>query len=87
MKSRIACFVTIVALGVVSMLLDSPGLAAETEKMLAHDVYFSLNDNSPQAKVSIAAGKGARFTGPGGRGGGCAMGRRMQRGRVGLAVG
>ena len=29
--------------------------AAETERMLAHDVYFSLIDNSPQAKGTLIA--------------------------------
>lgn len=29
--------------------------ASEPEKMLSHDVYFSLNDNSAQAKESLVA--------------------------------
>jgi len=30
-------------------------VAQAEEKMLAHDVYFSLNDNSPQAKEKLVA--------------------------------
>jgi hypothetical protein len=30
-----------------------PCAAAEKERMVAHDVYFSLNDNSPQARDKL----------------------------------
>ena len=67
MRSRIACYVAFVVLGVVSMLLNaslaSPGLAAENEKMLAHEVYFSLTDNSPQAKEELVAACKKHLTG------------------------
>ena len=39
------------AVAVVSSALK----AAEPEKMVAHDVYFSLKDNSPQAKEKLVA--------------------------------
>jgi len=35
--------------------LLAAGVAWAQEKMLAHDVYFSLNDNSPQAKDKLVA--------------------------------
>ena len=39
-----------------AVVLVGPALeAAEPEKMLAHDVYFSLKDNSPQAKEKLIA--------------------------------
>jgi len=54
MNGRITCCVTCLALSVFWMaLLPVPCAAAEPEKMLSHDVYFSLNDNSPQAKEKL----------------------------------
>ena len=45
---------------VVAMILFGSALkpscaAAETERLLAHDVFFSLTDNSPQAKEELIA--------------------------------
>lgn len=56
MKRR-AWLLLYVAFGVimVSPTLESSCAAAETERMLAHDVYFSLTDNSPQAKEKLTA--------------------------------
>lgn len=34
---------------------EKPCHGAEPEKMLAHDVYFSLTDNSPEAKEKLIA--------------------------------
>jgi hypothetical protein len=34
-------------------MFAAPGRAAEPEKMLSHDVYFSLTDNSPEAKEKL----------------------------------
>jgi hypothetical protein len=59
MRSRIACCVAFVVLAMIPVLLNAslatPGFAAETEKMLAHDVYFSLNDNSAESKEKLVA--------------------------------
>lgn len=55
MRSRLvwlACFV-VAALSIVCCSTQSP--AADTERMLSHDVYFSLTDNSPQAKEQLIA--------------------------------
>jgi len=35
--------------------VSQSSIAAETDKMLSHDVYFSLTDNSPQAKDKLVA--------------------------------
>ncbi len=49
----------IVGVAFVASLLNpmfaAPCRAAETEKMLSHDVYFSLKDNSPQAREKLIA--------------------------------
>jgi len=37
------------------ILVSSAMEASEPEKMLSHDVYFSLTDNSPQAKEKLIA--------------------------------
>jgi hypothetical protein len=59
MKSRIACYLTFIVLGMVAMFvnasLTSPAFGGEPEKMLSHDVFFTLNDNSPQAKEKLIA--------------------------------
>jgi hypothetical protein len=36
-------------------MFGAPCRAAEPEKMLSHDVYFSLTDNSPEAKEKLIA--------------------------------
>lgn len=52
MNRRVMLFLCVV----VAMILVSSALeASEPEKMLSHDVYFSLTDNSPQAKDKLIA--------------------------------
>ena len=50
MKKQAVLMVVIVAL-----VLGSKANAAEAQPMLCHDVYFSLKDNSPQAKEKLIA--------------------------------
>lgn len=38
-----------------TVFCSAPCPAAETERMLSHDVYFTLTDNSPQAKEKLIA--------------------------------
>lgn len=46
----------IVLLGVAMFAGDNPANAQKKEgKMLSHDVYFSLKDNSPEAKKKLVA--------------------------------
>jgi hypothetical protein len=56
MKSRIALYVAFVVIAVLwTSLAPAPCQADEKAKMLAHDVYFNLNDNSPEAKEKLVA--------------------------------
>jgi hypothetical protein len=52
MMRPIVCSLTA---ALVVWLVGAVAQAEEKEKMLAHDVYFSLNDNSPQAKEKLVA--------------------------------
>jgi hypothetical protein len=46
---------TVCSLTAAFVMLLANGVAQAEEKMLAHDVYFSLNDNSPEAKARLVA--------------------------------
>lgn len=50
-------------IALVSLLALEPALVQAEEKMLAHDVYFSLNDNSPAAKAKLVAACGKYLSG------------------------
>jgi len=56
MKRQALLFVC-VAFAVIFLnpMFGSPCRASEPEKMLSHDVFFSLTDNSPQAKEKLIA--------------------------------
>jgi hypothetical protein len=43
------------AVSLAAPVLSPPCVAAEGERMLAHDVYFTLKDNSPQAREALVA--------------------------------
>jgi len=49
MRATICCLTAALA------MLLARGIARAEEKMLAHDVYFSLKDNSPQTKEKLVA--------------------------------
>ena len=50
MMKALACSLT------VALIVAFAGVSAQAEeRMLAHDVYFSLKDNSPQAKEKLIA--------------------------------
>ena len=56
MRSRAARCVAFVIVGMLSVAFrPTPCPAAEKERILAHDVYFSLTDNSPEAKEKLVA--------------------------------
>ncbi len=56
MRSRVLWCAVCFALAMLSIAVHPmPSPAAEAERMLAHDVYFSLTDNSPQAKEKLVA--------------------------------
>lgn len=56
MRKRVAWFVACIVQGMLATaFVPLPCSAAETERMLAHDVYFSLMDNSPAAKAKLTA--------------------------------
>ena len=64
MNRRILPFLCVAfAVTVVSPAVRPCCVAAEPEKMVAHDVYFSLKDNSPQAKEKLLAACGKYLAG------------------------
>jgi Stress responsive A/B Barrel Domain len=42
-------------LALAALCLAAPSVRAETAAVLAHDVYFSLNDASPKARAELVA--------------------------------
>jgi hypothetical protein len=56
MKSLFMWFVSVAFVAsVLSATSITPCRAAEPEKMLSHDVFFTLTDNSPEAKAKLIA--------------------------------
>jgi hypothetical protein len=56
MQKQVAGLVAWIVLGMLSTaFVPVPCSAADAERMLAHDVYFSLTDNSPAAKAKLTA--------------------------------
>lgn len=50
---RLVCVAFVASL--LNPMFAAPCRAAEPEKMLSHDVFFSLTDNSPEAKEKLVA--------------------------------
>ena len=56
MKCQMLSFLVVaLATTVTTVKTEMPCRAAEPEKMLSHDVYFSLTDNSPESKEKLVA--------------------------------
>lgn len=49
------CVSVVLAVSFVRPVWEPPCTAAEPEKMLSHDVFFSLKDSSPQSKAKLIA--------------------------------
>ncbi len=56
MKSFVMSIVCVAVLvSLFPLTSGTPCTAAEPEKMLSHDVFFALTDNSPEAKAKLIA--------------------------------